>query len=255
MEVKRIIPCLDISGGRVVKGVNFISLRDAGDPVEIARAYSEQGADEIVFLDIMSGAAPAAMQSLVERLAENVQIPFAVGGGIKTIGDFERMIKTGAAKVSVNTAAVKNPQLIKEAAKLFGSSRVIAAIDAKARPGGGWDVFVGGGRINTGVDALDWAEKCASLGCGEILLTSIDFDGTKSGYDVRLTRAVSERAGVPVIASGGAGSMEHFYEIFTAGRASAALSASLFHFKEVEIKELKQYLSQRGVPVNMAGVS
>lgn len=251
MYAKRIIPCLDIKNGRVVKGVNFVSLRDAGDPVEVAAAYSASGADEVVFLDITaSHEGRATVVDLASRVAEQLSIPFTVGGGIRTVEDFRAVLLRGADKVSVNSAAIDRPELISEAAEKFGSQCVVVAVDARRRAdGSGWDVYKNGGRLNTGMDALEWAARAERLGAGEILLTSMDRDGTKAGYDRELTAAVSARAGIPVIASGGAGTMAHFAEVLTEGRADAALAASLFHYHEVDIAELKRFLSARGIPV------
>ncbi len=251
MLTKRIIPCLDVSGGRVVKGVNFVNLADAGDPVEIAKAYNEEGADELVFLDITATSdGRDTVADMVRRVAEQVFIPFTVGGGIRTIDDMRAILREGADKISVNSAAVKNPQLIHDGAMKFGSQCVVVAIDARHRPDGdGWTVYVRGGRDDTGIDAVEWAEKAVSLGAGEILLTSMDADGTKAGYDLKLTRAISDAVGVPVIASGGAGKKEDFYTALTEGGADAALAASLFHYKELTIGSVKEYLSSRGVPV------
>ncbi len=249
MLAKRIIPCLDVDKGRVVKGVRFTNLVDAGDPVEVAKAYEEQGADELVFLDITASAEDRKITlHVVRSVAESVFMPFTVGGGISSLEDMRKLLEAGADKVSINTSAVKNPQLIYEGAKRFGSQCIVVAIDAKKR-GDIWEVYIQGGRTPTGLDAVEWAKRAESLGAGEILLTSMDKDGTKSGYDVELTRAVSEAVNIPVIASGGAGSMEHFYEGFTLAGADACLAASLFHFKEINIPELKAYLASRGVPV------
>ncbi len=250
MYAKRIIPCLDIKDGRVVKGTNFLSLRDAGDPVEAAAIYDKQGADELVFLDINASADDRAIVThMVERVAERIFIPFTVGGGIRKVEDFTAILRAGADKVSVNSAALRRPELIREAASVFGSQCVVVAMDAKRRPGGGWTLYLNGGRIDTGKDALDWAKEAEELGAGEILLTSMDRDGVKTGYDLELTRAVSEAVGIPVIASGGAGELSHFYDAFTAGKADAVLAASLFHFGELTVPQLKEYLSERGVPV------
>lgn len=247
---RRIIPCLDVHDGRVVKGVNFVNLRDAGDPVEIAKAYDKSGADELVFLDITASSdARNIILDLAARVAEQVFIPYTVGGGIRTVDDFRDILKAGADKVSVNSAAIRRPELISEAAERFGSQCVVVAIDAKARADGGFDVYLNGGRVNTGLDAVEWAVRAEKMGAGEILLTSMDADGTKAGFDVRLTRAVADAVGIPVIASGGAGTMEHFYDALTVGGADAALAASLFHYKEMEIRALKEYLHGRGVPV------
>lgn len=253
MHTKRIIPCLDVNNGRVVKGVNFVNLRDAGDPVEIAAAYDKAGADEIVFLDITASSdARNTVVDMVRRVAEKVFIPFTVGGGIRTVEDFKLLLREGADKISINSAAIDNPGLISEAADKFGSQCVVVAIDAKRRNDGqGWNIYKNGGRIDTGIDAVEWAVKANSLGAGEILLTSMDCDGTKAGYDNELTAAIAESVSVPVIASGGAGNMEHFYEALTAGRADAALAASLFHYKELEIMELKQYLLEKGLPMRV----
>ncbi|MBQ8305737.1 MAG: imidazole glycerol phosphate synthase subunit HisF [Blautia sp.] len=250
MFTKRIIPCLDVNRGRVVKGVNFVNLKDAGDPVEIAKAYDAAGADEVVFLDITaSNEQRDTVVDMVRAVAANVFIPFTVGGGIRTTDDFKRLLREGADKISVNSAAIDRPELIREAADKFGSQCVVVAIDAKRRPDGGWNIYKHGGRLDTGIDALWWAKEAERLGAGEILLTSMDCDGTKAGYDIPLTRAVSEAVGIPVIASGGAGTLEHFYEALTTGGADAALAASLFHYKELEIEEVKEYLQKRGVSV------
>ncbi len=254
MYAKRIIPCLDIKDGRVVKGVNFVSLRDAGDPVEAAVEYDRQGADELVLLDINASAdSRGILTQVVERVAQSIFIPFTVGGGIRTVGDFTAILRAGADKVSVNSSALRNPELIRQAARRFGSQCVVVAMDAKRRPEGGWTLYLNGGRVDTGRDALEWAKEVEALGAGEILLTSMDRDGVKTGYDLELTRAVSEAVGIPVIASGGAGEKAHFYEAFTTGRADAALAASLFHFGELSVPELKRYLQGRGVPVRPAG--
>ncbi len=255
MFTKRIIPCLDVNKGRVVKGVNFVNLRDAGDPVEIAKAYDAAGADEVVFLDITaSNEARETVTDMVRAVAANVFIPFTVGGGIRTVEDFRRLLREGADKISINSAAIERPELISEAADKFGSQCVVVAIDARRRPDGGWNIFKHGGRLDTGIDALEWAAKAEKLGAGEILLTSMDCDGTKAGYDLVLTRAVSDTVKIPVIASGGAGTMEHFYEALTEGGADAALAASLFHYKELEILQVKEYLRERGVPVRIPAV-
>ncbi|MDY3030683.1 MAG: imidazole glycerol phosphate synthase subunit HisF [Clostridia bacterium] len=252
MYAKRIIPCLDVKDGRVVKGVNFVNLTDAGDPVECAKVYNEAGADELVFLDITASSdARDTVTDMVERVAKSVFIPFTVGGGIRTVEDFRRILNAGADKVSVNSAAIKRPELISEAAEKFGRQCVVCAIDAKRRENGGWDVYLNGGRVNTGIDALEWAKRAEQLGAGEILLTSMDCDGTKAGYDLELTRAVSENAGIPVIASGGAGRLEHFLDAFTKGKADAVLAASLFHFHEIEINDLKRYLRDNGESVRL----
>lgn len=250
MYTKRIIPCLDVHGGRVVKGVNFVNLKDAGDPVEIAAAYDKAGADELVFLDITASAdARKTVTDMVQRVAAQVFIPFTVGGGIRTVEDFKEILRAGADKISVNSAAIANPQLIAEAADKFGSQCVVLAIDARKRREGGWSVFQNGGRIDTGMDVVEWAKKAERLGAGEILLTSMDCDGTKAGYDIELTKAVAQSVSIPVIASGGAGTKEHFYEALTKGHADAALAASLFHYKELEIGQVKEYLRQKGVAV------
>lgn len=251
MFTKRIIPCLDVHNGRVVKGVNFVNLRDAGDPVEIAAAYDKAGADEIVFLDITASSDNrATVTDMVRRVAERVFIPFTVGGGIRTTDDFKALLREGADKISINSSAINRPELISEAADKFGSQCVVVAIDAKRRKdGSGWNIYKNGGRIDTGIDAVEWAARADRMGAGEILLTSMDCDGTKDGYDIELTRIISENVSIPVIASGGAGAKEHFYEALTEGKADAALAASLFHYKELEISDLKRYLSKRGVPV------
>ena len=253
MLTKRIIPCLDVKGGRVVKGVNFVDLKDAGDPVEIAAAYDASGADELVFLDITASSdSREIVTDMVRRVAEKVFIPFTVGGGIRTVEDFKRILREGADKISVNSAAIDNPCLIAEAADKFGRQCVVVAIDARRRPdGSGWNVYKHGGRVDTGLDVLAWAEEVDRLGAGEILLTSMDGDGTKAGYDKELTAQVAELVGIPVIASGGAGTKEHFYDALTAGKADAALAASLFHYKELEIMDLKRYLAERKVPVRI----
>ncbi|MCI4458732.1 MAG: imidazole glycerol phosphate synthase subunit HisF [Thermocrinis sp.] len=251
MLAKRIIPCLDVDKGRVVKGVKFQNLRDAGDPVEVAKNYEEQSADELVFLDITASAEERKiMIEVVQRVAETIFIPFTVGGGVSSLEDIRRLLSAGADKVSINTAAVKNPQLIYESAKRFGSQCIVVAIDAK-RSERGWEVYIHGGRTPTGLDAVEWAKKVESLGAGEILLTSMDADGTKKGYDIELCKAVASAVSIPVIASGGAGTMEHFYEVFTQTNVDAALAASLFHFKEVSIPELKAYLKNKGVHVRV----
>ena len=250
MFTKRVIPCLDCKNGRVVKGTNFIDLRDAGDPVEVATAYDKEGADEIVFLDITSTSDDRnTTGDLVRKVAEKVFIPFTVGGGIRTVDDFRTLLREGADKISVNSAAIDRPELIREAAEKFGSQCVVLAIDAKRRPGGGWNIYKHGGRLDTGLDAIEWAKKAEALGAGEILLTSMDCDGTKSGYDIELTRAISDAVSIPVIASGGAGTLEHFYDALTEGGADAALAASLFHYKELEISQVKDYLADRGISV------
>ena len=253
MLTKRIIPCLDVKGGRVVKGVNFVDLKDAGDPVEIAAAYDASGADELVFLDITASSdSREIVTDMVRRVAEKVFIPFTVGGGIRTVEDFKRILREGADKISVNSAAIDNPRLIAEAADKFGRQCVVVAIDARRRPdGSGWNVYKHGGRVDTGLDVLAWAEEVDRLGAGEILLTSMDCDGTKAGYDKELTAQVADLVGIPVIASGGAGTKEHFYDALTAGKADAALAASLFHYKELEIMDLKRYLAERKVSVRI----
>lgn len=249
MFAKRIIPCLDIKNGRVVKGVSFVNLVDAGDPVECSAAYNEAGADELVLLDITATVeGRGTMLDVVERVAKTVFIPFTVGGGIRQVSDFTTLLRAGADKVSVNSSAVRRPALIQEAAEKFGSQCVVCAIDAK-RKGDGFEVYLDGGRTPTGIDAVHWAMEAVRLGAGEILLTSMDADGQKSGYDVELTRLVSQSVNVPVIASGGAGNKEHFADVLTNGKADAALAASLFHFRELEIRDLKEYLSQRGIAV------
>lgn len=251
MLTKRIIPCLDVKDGRVVKGINFVALRDAGDPVETAAAYDRAGADELVFLDITATAdARKTVADMVRRVAERVFIPFTVGGGIRTVYDFKELLRAGADKISVNSAAIDRPALIWEAAEQFGSQCVVVAIDARRRAdGSGWNVYKNGGRIDTGLDAAVWAKKAEQLGAGEILLTSMDCDGTKCGYEVSLTRQIAKSVEIPVIASGGAGAKEDFYDVLTEGGADAALAASLFHYKELEIGDLKEYLAGRGVPV------
>lgn len=253
MITKRIIPCLDVNNGRVVKGVNFVNLIDAGDPVEIAAAYDQAGADEVVFLDITASSDNRATKvDMVRRVAEKVFIPFTVGGGIRTVDDFKAILREGADKVAVNSAAIMNPTLISEAADKFGSQCVVVAIDAKRRPdGSGWNIYKNGGRVDMGIDAVEWAVRANELGAGEILLTSMDCDGTKNGYDVELTRTVSDNVSIPVIASGGAGKLEHFYDAFAEGKADAVLAASLFHFKELEIREVKAYLRSRGISVRL----
>ena len=253
MHTKRIIPCLDVNGGRVVKGVNFVNLIDAGDPVEVAKVYDREGADELVFLDITASSdARKTVVDMVRRVAENVFIPFTVGGGIRTVDDFKEILREGADKVAVNSAAIMDPELISRAADKFGSQCVVVAIDAKRRAdGSGWNIFKNGGRIDMGIDAVEWAMRANKLGAGEILLTSMDCDGTKNGYDLELTRIISENVSIPVIASGGAGTLEHFYEALTEGKADAALAASLFHFKKLEIREVKEYLRNRGVSVRL----
>ncbi len=251
MHTKRIIPCLDVNNGRVVKGVNFVNLIDAGDPVAVAAAYDAAGADELVFLDITASSDHrSTVADMVRKVAEQVFIPFTVGGGIRTVDDFKAILREGADKVSVNSAAIMNPHLISEAAEKFGSQCVVVAIDAKKTPDG-YHIFKNGGRVDMGIDAIEWAMQADKLGAGEILLTSMDCDGTKAGYDIELTRLISENVSIPVIASGGAGKLEHFYDALTKGKADAALAASLFHFKELEISQVKQYLKERGVPVRL----
>lgn len=253
MLAKRIIPCLDVKDGRVVKGINFVNLKDAGDPVEIAERYNELGADELVFLDITASYEKRKiMIDVVKRTSEKVFIPLTVGGGISDIDDIREVLKAGADKVSINTQAVKEPTLIRQAALRFGSQCVVVAIDAKKRPDGtGYNVYINGGRIDTGLDAVKWAKKVEDLGAGEILLTSMDKDGTKDGYDIELTRLISEAVNIPVIASGGAGKPEHFKEVFTQGKADATLAASVFHYGELDIRELKRYLKAEGIPVRL----
>lgn len=253
MFTKRIIPCLDVKDGRVVKGVNFTDLKDAGDPVEIAAAYDAAGADEVVFLDITASSdARATVVDMVRAVAERVFIPFTVGGGIRSVDDFKALLREGADKISVNSAAIERPALIREAAEKFGSQCVVVAIDAKRRQdGSGWNIYKNGGRVDMGIDAVEWAMEADRLGAGEILLTSMDGDGTKAGYDLELTRAIAGQVSIPVIASGGAGTMEHFHEAFTVGGADAALAASLFHFKEMEIRDLKLFLRKKGIPVRI----
>ncbi|MFV0238745.1 MAG: imidazole glycerol phosphate synthase subunit HisF [Lacrimispora sphenoides] len=253
MLTKRIIPCLDVKDGRVVKGVNFVNLQDAGDPVEIAAAYDRAGADELVFLDITASSDNRnTVVDMVRRVADKVFIPFTVGGGIRTVEDFRMLLREGADKISINSSAINTPHLISDAAGKFGRQCVVVAIDARRRKDGrGWNVYKNGGRIDTGLDAVEWAMKADSLGAGEILLTSMDCDGTKAGYDDELNRIIAEHVSVPVIASGGAGTMEHFHHALTEGKADAALAASLFHYKELEIMELKRYLEVMGVPVRI----
>ena len=252
-QIVSIMPCLDMRDGRVVKGVHFVDIADAGDPVEIAGAYDREGADELVFLDITASSDNrATVVDMVRKVAEKVFIPFTVGGGIRTVEDFRAILREGADKVSVNSAAINRPELISEAALKFGSQCVVVAIDAKRRPdGSGWNIYKNGGRIDVGIDAVEWAKKAERLGAGEILLTSMDCDGTKAGYDIELTRAIAKSVSIPVIASGGAGTLEHFYDALTDGKADAVLAASLFHYKELEIKEVKKYLADRGIPVRL----
>lgn len=253
MFTKRIIPCLDVHNGRVVKGVNFVNLRDAGDPVEIAEAYDKAGADELVFLDITASSdARNTVVDMVRKVAEKVFIPFTVGGGIRTVEDFKVLLREGADKISINSSAINTPELISQAADKFGSQCVVVAIDARRREdGSGWNIYKNGGRIDVDIDAVEWAMKVDKLGAGEILLTSMDCDGTKAGYDLELTRTIAENVSIPVIASGGAGTMEHFYDALTEGKADAALAASLFHYKELEIRQVKEYLRDRKVPVRL----
>ncbi len=253
MFTKRIIPCLDVHNGRVVKGVNFVDLRDAGDPVEIAKAYDKAGADELVFLDITASSdARNTVVDMVRKVAENVFIPFTVGGGIRTVEDFKMLLREGADKISINSSAINTPELITQAAEKFGSQCVVVAIDARKRAdGSGWNIYKNGGRIDVGIDAVEWAKRVEALGAGEILLTSMDGDGTKAGYDIELTRAIAQSVEIPVIASGGAGTLEHFKEALTDAKADAALAASLFHYKELEIKEVKEYLKEQGVSVRL----
>ena len=253
MLTKRIIPCLDVKDGRVVKGINFVQLRDAGDPVEAGEAYSKAGADELVFLDITATSdARETVADMVRRVAERVFIPFTVGGGIRTVDDMKAILREGADKISVNSAAILRPELISEGAERFGSECIVVAMDARRRKNGsGWTIYRSGGRIDTGIDAVEWAIRAQKLGAGEILLTSMDCDGTKAGYDLELTRTIADNLSIPVIASGGAGKLEHFYDALTAGGAEAALAASLFHYKELEIREVKEYLRDRHIPVRL----
>ena len=253
MFTKRIIPCLDVNAGRVVKGVNFVDLKDAGDPVEIARAYDRAGADELVFLDITASSdGRKTVIDMVRKVAECVFIPFTVGGGIRTVDDFRAILREGADKVSVNSSAINTPELVREAADKFGSQCVVVAIDARRRAdGSGWNIYKNEGRIDVGIDAVEWAKKVESLGAGEILLTSMDCDGTKAGYDLELTRTIAESVSIPVIASGGAGELKHFKEALTEGMADAALAASLFHYKELEIRQVKEYLRDGGIAVRL----
>ena len=253
MFTKRIIPCLDVNNGRVVKGVNFVDLRDAGDPVEVAKVYDKEGADELVFLDITASSdARNTVVDMVEQVAENVFIPFTVGGGIRTVEDFRTILRAGADKISINSSALNTPDLISDAANKFGSQCVVVAIDAKKRAdGSGWNVYKNGGRIDTGRDAVEWAMEAERRGAGEILLTSMDGDGTKAGYDLNVTRQIADAVSIPVIASGGAGELSHFYDAFSEGHADAALAASLFHYKELTIREVKEYLRDKGIPVRL----
>lgn len=253
MHTKRVIPCLDVKDGRVVKGVKFLNLKDTGDPAEVAAAYDKEGADEVVFLDINASADSRATQlEWVRQVASKVFIPFTVGGGIRTVEDFKAILREGADKIAINSAAIMNPQLISDGADKFGSQCVVVAIDAKRRENGsGWSVYKNGGRVDMGLDAVEWAVKAEKLGAGEILLTSMDADGTKAGYDLELTRAVAESVSIPVIASGGAGKPEHFYEALADAKAEAVLAASLFHYKELEIRQVKEYLRERGISVRL----
>ncbi|WP_029067470.1 imidazole glycerol phosphate synthase subunit HisF [Lachnobacterium bovis] len=253
MFTKRIIPCLDVKDGRVVKGVNFVNLKDAGDPVEIAKVYDKAGADELVFLDITASSDNRnTVIDMVSKVASNVFIPFTVGGGIRTVEDFNALLREGADKISINSAAINNPDLISQAAERFGSQCVVVAIDARRREDKrGWNVYKNGGRVDTGLDAVEWAKRVDELGAGEILLTSMDCDGTKNGYDIELTRTIAENVSIPVIASGGAGTNEHFYDAFEDGKADAVLAASLFHYKELEIEDLKEYLAKKGISVRL----
>lgn len=253
MLTKRIIPCLDVKDGRVVKGTQFVNLKDAGDPVEVAKFYDRSGADELVFLDITASSdARTTVVDMVRKVAENVFIPFTVGGGIRTVEDFKMLLREGADKISINSSAIDRPELISEGADKFGSQCVVVAIDARRREDqSGWNVYKNGGRVDTGLDAIEWAKKANKLGAGEILLTSMDCDGTKAGYDCELTRLIADSVSIPVIASGGAGTREHFLDALTRGGADAALAASLFHFKELEIQDLKQYLASQGLSVRL----
>lgn len=252
MHTKRIIPCLDVKDGRVVKGINFVNLRDAGDPADVAAAYDKAGADEVVFLDITASSDSRATQlEWVRQVASKVFIPFTVGGGIRTVDDFKAILREGADKISINSAAIMNPRLISDAADKFGSQCVVVAIDAKQRPDGGWNIYKNGGRVDMGMDAVEWAITAEKMGAGEILLTSMDGDGTKEGYDLPLTKAISDAVSIPVIASGGAGKLEHFKEALVDAGAEAALAASLFHYKELEIREVKEYLRKQGVSVRL----
>lgn len=253
MHTKRIIPCLDVCNGRVVKGVNFVDLKDAGDPVEIGMAYDKAGADELVFLDITASSdGRNTVVDMVRKVAEQIFIPFTVGGGIRTVDDFKALLREGADKISINSSAINTPRLISDAADKFGSQCVVVAIDARKREDGSeWNIYKNGGRIDVGIDAVEWAREVERLGAGEILLTSMDGDGTKAGYDLDLTKAIAEAVSIPVIASGGAGKLEHFYDALTEGKADAALAASLFHYKELEIREVKEYLRDRGVSVRL----
>ncbi len=253
MHTKRIIPCLDVKDGRVVKGINFVNLKDAGDPADVAAAYDKAGADEVVFLDITASSDSRATQlEWVRQVASKVFIPFTVGGGVRTVDDFKAILREGADKIAINSAAIMNPQLISDAAEKFGSQCVVVAIDAKKREdGSGWNIYKNGGRVDMGMDAVEWAIKAEKMGAGEILLTSMDGDGTKEGYDLELTKAVAEAVSIPVIASGGAGKLEHFYDALVEAKAEAVLAASLFHYKELEIMQVKEYLKDRGVSVRI----
>ncbi len=252
MYTKRIIPCLDVKDGRVVKGTNFVGLRDAGNPVELASIYDKELADELIFLDITASCEQRdTMVQMVEQTASQVFIPFTVGGGIRTVEDIRKMLKAGADKVSLNTAAIKSPELIAEGAKRFGRQCIVLAVDARQSGEDAWEVYINGGRTPTGLDVLDWVKQATALGAGEILLTSMDKDGTKDGYDIKLTRAVSEAVGVPVIASGGAGELVHFYDVLTEGKADAVLAASVFHFGQFTVGQVKQYLKSKGVEVRL----
>ena len=253
MFTKRIIPCLDVKDGRVVKGVNFVGLKDAGDPVEIAKAYDAAGADELIFLDITASSDQRkTVVDMVREVAKCVFIPFTVGGGIRTVDDFRALLREGADKISINSSAINTPELIRDAADKFGSQCVVVAIDAKKRQdGSGWNIYKNGGRVDVGIDAVEWAQKVEQLGAGEILLTSMDCDGTKAGYDNELTRIISDNVPVPVIASGGAGKLEHFKDAFTEGHAEAVLAASLFHYKELTIRQVKEYLRDEGISVRL----
>lgn len=252
MEYKQIIPCLDVANGRVVKGTNFVNLRDAGDPLELAALYQREGADQLVFLDIKAtNEGRQTTVEMVRRIAGQISIPFTVGGGIKSAADMETILQAGADKVAVSTAAVTSPELISQGAKQFGSGRIVAAIDARQVAPGRWEVYIHGGQIPTGLDVLEWSRRVEQLGAGEILLTSMDRDGTKDGYDIALTKAVAETVNIPVIASGGVGSLEHFAAGLTVGKAHGALAASIFHYRELSIKEVKEYLRQQGIPVQI----
>ena len=252
MHTKRIIPCLDVNNGRVVKGINFVNLKDAGDPVAVGAAYDKAGADELVFLDITASSdSRNIVIDMVRKVAETVFIPFTVGGGIRTVDDFKAILREGADKISINSSAINTPRLISDAADKFGSQCVVVAIDAKRRPDGGWNIYKNGGRVDMGMDAVEWARTAEKMGAGEILLTSMDGDGTKEGYDLELTRAVAESVSIPVIASGGAGQLSHFYDALTEGKAEAVLAASLFHYKELEIRQVKEYLREKGISVRL----